>query len=393
MEYIAPPIVTEPDDLSAEAFAYLEDAIPGWLPAEGNLETWLIEALAQLAGELADVASAVPTAIFRYFGESILNLPPHPAAAATAQTTWTVAGTAGYTIPQGTLIAIPASGSDLAPFETSQDTIIAAPATSAQIVCVAAEAGTDANGLTGTPELVDALDFVSAISLDAPTGGGSDEESDEDYLNRLRELLTLLAPRPILPGDFAVMAKTVAGVYRATAIDLHQAGTPESPATGPSTPIPPASADGVARCVTVAVVAEDGNPVAPAVKQSVANLLDAAREVNFLVYVIDPQYTTIAVDFTVKLFAQYDPTDAIARTVQAVTDYLSPAGFGVPPFGDQAAWINDNKVRYLEIAQVVNGVEGVNYIVSLTVNGGTADIALTGTAPLPRPGAITGHAA
>jgi hypothetical protein len=63
-DYITPPIETEPDDLSSEAFASLEAQVPGWLPNPGNLETWLIEALAQMAGVTADVASAVPPSIF-----------------------------------------------------------------------------------------------------------------------------------------------------------------------------------------------------------------------------------------------------------------------------------------------------------------------------------------
>src|SRR5262245_53095202 len=116
-EYIDPPIVTEPDDLANEAFEYLEDAIPEWLPAPGNLETWLIEALSQLAGELMDVASAVPTSIFRYYGSSILGLPPEEAQSATGTTTWTARDALGYTIDAGTLIGIAAAGDDVVPFE------------------------------------------------------------------------------------------------------------------------------------------------------------------------------------------------------------------------------------------------------------------------------------
>ena len=81
-----------------------------------------------------------------------------------------------------------------------------------------------------------------------------------------------------------------------------------------------------------------------------------------------------------------------ASAIQAVTEYLSPANFGQVPYGDQPVWLSDTKVRYLEVAEVINRVEGVLYIVSLTINGGTADVALPGPGPLPRPGAITGAA-
>lgn len=380
-EYIDPPITTEPDDLAEEAFAYLEDAIPGWLPAPGNLDTWLVEANAQLAGELMDVASAVPTSIFRYYGETVLGLPPNEAQSATGITTWTANDAAGYTIEAGTLVGIAAAGDDLVPFEVQSQTIIPPGATQAVgVIVVAVDPGTDANGLTAAPEIIDPLDWVASIVLTgspAATTGGVDEESDADYLDRLSELLTLLAPRPILPNDFAVMARTVAGVGRATAIDLYNPGPPV--------------ATNVPRCVTVVVVGDDGNPVSATVKANVDALLQSEREVNFLVFVIDPTYTTIDVAFTFTVYPGYTPATVEAAAEAAVTDYLSPENFGRPPYGDDpGAWIADTKVRYLEVAEVINRVEGVWYVATLTVNGGTVDVALVGPGPLPRPGTVDG---
>jgi hypothetical protein len=143
----------------------------------------------------------------------------------------------------------------------------------------------------------------------------------------------------------------------------------------------------------VAVAGADGLSIGKPARQDVANALEAQREVNFLVYVVDPTYTTIAVAFTIRVYADFTPATVVANVVAALTAYLSPNNFGVPPYGDQAAWINDTKVRYLEVAQVINDQEGVNYIINLTVNGGTVDVALTGTAPLAKPGVITGASA
>src|SRR5512132_2532567 len=106
MAYIDVPIETDPTDLAEEAFGYIEEQVPGWLPSPGNLEAWLIEALALLAGELRDLAALVPEEIFRYFGSSILDLPPYEATQATATTTWSAINTAGYTVDAGTLIAV-----------------------------------------------------------------------------------------------------------------------------------------------------------------------------------------------------------------------------------------------------------------------------------------------
>jgi hypothetical protein len=340
--------------------------------------TWLVEANAQLAGELMDVASAVPTSIFRYYGETILGLPPNEAQSATGTTTWTANDAAGYTIEAGTLVGIAAAGDELLPFEVQSDTVIAPGTTTATgVIVVAVDAGANANGLTTAPEVIDPLDWVASVALAGATAGGVDEESDADYLNRLHELLGLLAPRPILPNDFAVLARTVAGVGRSTAIDLYNPGPPVT--------------TNVPRCVTVVVAGDDGNPAGAGVKANVDALLQSLREVNFLVFVIDPTYTAIAVTFTFTTYPAYSAATVEATAEAAVANYLSPANFGRPPYGDDpGVWIADTKVRYLEVAEVINRVEGVWYVASLTVNGGTVDVALPGPGPLPTPGAING---
>src|SRR5215471_9721463 len=104
--YIPVPVETEPVDLAGEAFDYLQQQVPGWLPANGNLEAWLVEALAQIAGELRALVALVPVAIFGYYGASILGLPPYPAIQASASTTWTATDAAGYTVHAGTVVAI-----------------------------------------------------------------------------------------------------------------------------------------------------------------------------------------------------------------------------------------------------------------------------------------------
>lgn len=377
-DYIAPPITTEPDDLAAEAFAYLEDAIPGWVGSPGNLEVWLIESLAQMAGELTDVASAVPTSIFRFFGGSLLNLPQREAVPATGSTSWSMVDTQGYTVPAGTLVGIAATGDESVAFEVVDDVVVPVGEQDATgVTIVAAEPGASGNGLSATPDLIDSLDYVVNIALEGPTGGGVELESDDDYLTRLRELLTLLAPRPILPEDFAVLARTVPGVDRATAIDGYKLDTAD---------------DDVERCITVVVADAAGEPVSGTVKAQVDALLEAERELNFLVFVGDPSYTAIDVAFTIKAYPDYDAADVVARVEAAVAEYLSPATFGQATYMAAPSWLADTKVRYLEVAEVVNRVEGVWYVDALTVEGGTADVALTGIAPLPRAGDISGTA-
>jgi hypothetical protein len=386
--YIPVPVETEPTDLAAEAFDYLETQVPGWLPSPGNLEAWLIESLAQIAGELRSLVALVPESIFAYYGESIMGLPPYPATQATALVTFTARDAGGYQIDAGTVIAVtPAASATSYGYAVVNDTTIPSGSTSVSgVACRALIAGAEASGITGDVTVVDALNFVDTVTLDSPTTGGQDAETTDAYLSRLSALLTLLTPRPILAPDFAVLAqRTIPEVARAVAIDLYNPGPPED------TNCP--------RCVSVAVVDASGQPCAPDVKQDVDDLLQAQREVNFLVFVLDPTYTSLDVSFDVNSYPGYDPDDVAARVISALENYLSPGAWGVPPYGDTSArsWINQTSVRYLEIAEQINRVDGVHYINTLAIGAtggslGQVDVVLAGVAPLPTTGTVSGVA-
>lgn len=378
--YVSFPIETDPDALAQTSFDYLAAVMPGWVPAPGHLESWIVEAMARLTAEARTTASDVPRSIFRAFGASMVNLPPVDAAPASAESTWTMVDDAGYTIPQGTLVGLRAAGDVLLAFGVAQEVVVPAGQTATPagaVLLVAEEAGAAGSGLAGPPELIDALAFVGSIALVAATTGGVDAEDDDAYLDRLSRELELLAPRPILPDDFAVLARRIAGVARATALDGYN---------------PVDLSSGNERMVTVALVDAAGAPVSGVTKTAVADYLESLREVNFVVHVVDAGYTTIDVAFTGKVIPGYDPTDTEARVIDALTAYLSPGSWGRPEFGDTTgpSWINEPVVRFLEVASAIDRVEGVRYVSTLTVNGGGVNVNLSGAIALPQPGVISG---
>jgi len=224
--YITIPVETDPEDVLNDAYDMMQTLVPGWQPSDGNLDVWLLQAIASIASESRDVTSEASKSIFRWFGNSLMNLPPIDATPAAGTTTWTMVDNLGYTIPAGTQVTMADStGTDYA-FETQQDVIVyagntATAAGAVQIVAVDEEYGAAANGLTNPVSLLDPLVFVASITITAPTSGGQDAESDDDYLDRLAATLELLAPRPILPNDFAVFAREIPGAWRALAIDLY----------------------------------------------------------------------------------------------------------------------------------------------------------------------------
>lgn len=380
MPYFPPPLSTDVEPLLEQVFEDLQARWPDWEPNEGNLEVVLAAGLVNLIAELRDVASDVPDEILRVLGGQLFNTPAIDASAATADTTWTVVDTQGYTVPAGAEIGLAVSGSETAVFRVTEDVVIPAGDTTGTVPAEAVEVGEIGNGLTGTAELLNPLfDWVASITVDGATSGGIDAESDEDYLDRLVGRLQLMSPRPIIATDFAVLARDMAGVERATAIDGYN---------------PADDTYNNERMVTVAVVDEDGEALAAGVKTEVDAYLQAMREVNFVVHVIDPTYTIFDVEFSVTPLPGWDQAVVDANVIAAVESFLSPARWGGSTAGDDAAeWTNRTVVRYLELAQAVNDAPGVDYIDTLTFGeqGGalaTADVTMDGPAPLPRPGDI-----
>lgn len=524
--WISVPIDTDEQALYDDAAATLRALKPGWEPAEGSLDTWILRAASRLASELRDVAADVPAAILRTYGQQVFQLPALEPARATVATTWTAADALGHTVPAGAQFTLRDAAGARQAFRTQSAAVI--PAAETAVAGVLAEAvtpGLAADGLAGTPEPVDSLDWLASIALDEPsTSGGSDGETDEEYLARLSALLRIQSDVPILPADFEILALTVPGVARARAADLFDpaalaslaahtfeagtagwSGAASSPfcagatitqaATAPHagtshlriqtagsvanegaawTPSVAASAGrtvrfgawlraasgtaavkvrlgvagdyaeasaalttsyqhftvdwvpnsdqasikasisidgtaakdlyaddaaidqvgayGVERAIALFVTDAAGANCSGGVKAAADALAQSRREANFLVTVADPGRRTIDVAFTAKALAGYDHAAVQAAAESAVAEYLSPAGWGAQTVQGQPPWAEMTHVRWLEIASVINAVEGINYVVtaSLLVNGGTADIALPAPAGLPAAGTIAG---
>jgi hypothetical protein len=144
------------------------------------------------------------------------------------------------------------------------------------------------------------------------------------------------------------------------------------------------------RAVGVALLDENGAEPNSTVKNAVDAVLEAAREQNFIVDIIPPTFTAVDVTTTVKALVGWNQSDVDEAVTQALSDYLSPSTWGAP-IGDAIGWENITAVRYLELATVINNVQGVDYITALsfgTPTLGSTDVTLPGMFPLPTPGAI-----
>ena len=144
--------------------------------------------------------------------------------------------------------------------------------------------------------------------------------------------------------------------------------------------------------VCVVPLDASGTGCSAVVRAAVKTYLDGLREVSFEVNVATPTYTAINVTYAVHVAAGYDSATVVTACTAAVTAYLSPASWGGGSDSPPVWRSGETVVRYLAVSAVIAQVPGVQYVSTLAVNAGTSDVTLTGTAPLPAVGTITGSA-
>lgn len=365
MPWEQPDIPEDPDEIIQRILDGLAERMPGWEPIPGAPEVALAEELGYemaVLGQLTRIGLEVAIA---GFGETAFGFPAYLGATADLQAEVTVTA-AGATIPAGlTVVGINDNGDEVA-FELADDVV--AETTTVPVELTAVDEGLAGNGVpVGPLTMVTATTSVVDVAATATSANGADPEVIDDYLTRLVDYLGTLRPGGVNAADMAALARSVPGVHRALAVDLYD---PADPGTQTE------------RTVTVFPIDENNAPVPTAVAAQVQSTLDAAREVNFIVHVAEPTYTAVDVAFTAVAEAGADPVVVQTSVTGAIADWL--AAFGATA-DDPQAWEPTTTVRLLDLARVAGSATGVAYLASLTLNGASANLELTGVAPLPAP--------
>lgn len=153
-------------------------------------------------------------------------------------------------------------------------------------------------------------------------------------------------------------------------------------------------ATGNEKAVSLWVQDSAGEALSGSLMAQLQAYLQTIREVNFLIFVEKPMYTTIDVTFVARAKPGANTTDVDAAAEQAVRDYLSPANWGNITGADRE-WLETTTVRWGELYAAINGAEGVDYVstLQLAIQGqtlGTSDVVIQGPAALTRAGTING---
>lgn len=351
----------DPQAIYDTAATNLQTYLPDWVPREGNTEVMLLEAMALQISESVFAINRLPDGIM----EALLTLfgvvrddgsPP------IANLTFTMVNTLGYTIPAGTEARLSLSGGlDPITFTTSIDLVIP-PSSNTGVVAATGDRFTaDANNVPSqTIELMDSILYVDTVALTAITTGGSDPEDDTEYFTRGATRFSRLSDTLILPRHFTAYALEQTNVERATTIDNWD-GSGGAPGDDPGH-------------VTVAVYG-NGITLSGGDKTALQTAMSDLASTNLQVHVIDPTITAVNVTATLMAKAGYDPVEVDAAATAAVNAYLDPQ-----------VWPWSGTVRRFELASLLDQVEGVDYVDTITAPA--TDTALTGYAPLADAGTV-----
>lgn len=367
-QFLEVEVETDEQTLADNAIAQLKTKWPGWVPNDGDLEVVQIEALAPMAADANRTAAVVPAAVFRTVLEKLHKIPPQDGTAATARVTFQMVDVAEHLIDEGFAVDI-----DGVEFTVDAGRLVSGSLAVPNVAVTASVIGVVGNALTGvvvTP--ITASSFVSDVTLDAPTAGGTDPETDLAYQDRGSLLLELQGRTLVTERDYMLMAFATTGIGRSVAIS-----------------------NKVARQMNVWITNPAGEVASAAVKADLAQSYDELRLSNWVLVISDATYTTITVTTTVKAYSGYNTADLQARIDAALDLALGPAQWGAPTNAEApgASWVNDPVVRKNVMIDVVASVPGVRYVDTLSIAGsaGAANAAgdwtMLGTVALPRPGA------
>ncbi len=279
-----------------------------------------------------------------------MGAPRKAAVQATGEVTFS--GTNGTVIPALTVVRTPTvAGTPSQAFTTDAEATIASGTATATVTAVVG--GTAGNAGAGTIIIMgSAVAGVTGVTNASPTNGGVDIEDEEVYRARL-----LRRAQRISTGgnqdDYSNWAEEVTGVGLAKTIPVWD---------GPGT-------------VKVLIVDEDRTAAAGALVTAVQAYIDELRPIGHDVTVAAPTFTAIDVAANLTIASGYLAADVEDAVEAAIAAYLYGLAFNETY---DAAVSND--VRYAVIVAAIAAVDGVQDVATVTVEAGTADVAIAADA-------------
>lgn len=356
-----------PDQLIVDtALAQAKLNLPGWTPNEGDIEVLLIESLALEIAEAIVAVNRVPGAVTQAL-LLLAGVSPDYGAPPSATATITFGDDLGHTVPAGTRVHLRLSDGTSVTFLVEPPGLTVLAGDDSGVVSLIGDSFTArANGVGAGAllEMADPVPFVDSVTLNTAVVDGRDPETDAQWRDRGVQRLSRLSDALVIPRQFQAAALERAEVAAALAIDNYD------PTTGPAGSNP--------GHITVAVLGDGGAPLSVEAKDAIRNDLDVRSVGVLVVHVIDATVVTVPVTTTVIPIAGADFAVVTTNVQAAVAAYLDPL-----------KWTFGSTIYLNEMISLIDQVQGVDRVVTVTINGVAANYAIAGVAGLPKAGTVT----
>lgn len=387
-DYIIEPLDTDAESIYRDFVEHVRGFYPDWNPSEAQLDVIIPRFFSQQTATVADMASRVQRAIYRYMGAYLENIPPLEGTPAGGTIQFHLIDSGQHTMDAGTYIGIADANGDIQRFQTLDDMFVPEGSPDPTVNIQAVDEGAQGNGLSGPVQLLEQFDWIESGYVVGYTSGGSDDEEDDVYIQRMTDNLSI-PRRPAYASDLEIMARNIPGVWRAAALDNFEDMGGGSWA--------PNKEDSVA----ISAVDQNGEVIPDAVRDQLMEYLAQNLRQNFLLTWVPPTYNVIDVMYAAHAWPGSGDSETVETQVEDnLRVVLDPATAGQQTGSNEGSstirsWVTVPIMRYLELTTAVENARPINYLATLSfrVNGGAYnpnDKDLNGIFPMTRMGNIDG---
>jgi phage-related baseplate assembly protein len=338
----------QPIDIYQDAVDYAQTALPEFTPVPGSIEDAIIQSMARMTGELVGAINRVPSSVLEALLQ-LFDIRRDVGRVPVGTVRFETVDDNGYRIPIGTIVgyldASDPSNPILYTFQTTTDVNIPEGSSSVEVAMIGTTLLRYPPLLADTPlRVLSPLSFVNEAVLVDELNRGEDSESDSDYFARAIARLNSFSSAVVLPDQYQqYVLSAYPDVYRAKAYartNPENNGWFDSPINGYVTLYVCRAGGGALSSPAMDVIASD------VTERSVAGVSISVRT---------PTIVPVPLSVTVSQKPGYDQAQVILRVEAAIAKYVHP---------DYWNW--SETIFYNEVASLVDQVDGVNRVMSLS---------------------------
>ena len=339
----------QPSEIYDAAIAYARTALPEWTPVAGSIESAVLQAAAQMTGEVSAAINRLPNGLLEGLLQ-LLGVTRNAGTRPTGTVDIVTIDDAGYTLEAGTLFGyVDSSDPDnpvLYPFTTDDTVYVSQGSSSASVAITGSAAVLYPELPSGTIlQALSQISFIDSLELNADLSAGADPETDSEYLTRATAKLESYNQALVLPSQYeAYVLSSYSNIYRCKAYSRVDPSNDD---------IADALVNGY---LTLYVCGLNGASLGSTARTTIEDDLENRSVAGLVITAKNAPVVAVTVTVTVVKETGYLSSDVQTNVEDALNAYLHP---------DYWDW--SENIYYNELISLIDQVAGVKRVSSLTL--------------------------